>query len=119
NIHFISIDNIHFSNKAIYYKKLLSDNFTVIQFNSIKFLIVNKEFPTNINSNQKLIVDYIIMTDNANVKIIDLVNIFSTRKIIIDSSNDFKHAQKWTDQCKNLGIPCHYTNTDGFFKQKI
>jgi len=36
-------------------------------------------------------------------------------RVIIDASNSFWKAKKWTEQCRNLGIPYQNTREKGAF----
>ncbi len=119
NIKCISADSISIKDNNIYLKKIFNGHASVIQFNSIKLLIVKDSIPNNIITNNRLHLDYIVLSNNVKIKITDILKLFSAKKIIIDSSTNYKDANKWITDCRKLGIPFHYTYTEGAFKQSL
>lgn len=73
----------------------------LIQFHDKTFLIVNKNIePTT----EKIQVDYLIVLNNPKIKIANLNNAFTFKKIIFDASNKFWQIEKWKLECVDLGI---------------
>jgi competence protein ComEC len=73
----------------------------LIQFHDKTFLIINKNIePTT----EKIQVDYLIVLNNPKIKIANLNNAFTFKKIIFDASNKFWQIEKWKLECVDLGI---------------
>jgi competence protein ComEC len=73
----------------------------LIQFHDKTFLIINKNIaPTA----EKIEVDYLIITNNPKIKIANLNNAFTFKKIIFDASNKFWQIENWKTECEDLDI---------------
>lgn len=74
-----------------------------IGFFDKRIVIVDKKFYCCPNT-KKFEVDYLIIANNPEVKISDLVKLFNTKQIIIDSSNSYWKVNKWKKEAKKLNI---------------
>lgn len=61
----------------------------------------------------RLAVDAVLLCNNAGLSINDLAGKLDAGIVIIDGSNAYRKVQSWRRECQELGIPCHYTGTDG------
>jgi competence protein ComEC len=52
------------------------------------------------------VIDHIILSKNARVRISNLVDAFQPRQIVIDCSNSLYRAQQWMQECDSLGVKC-------------
>lgn len=77
------------------------------------FAILRKYKRRNIPK-QALAVDYLILSANPAVNMLQITRVYNTRHIIIDASNNAKTAQRWMQECKVLGIECHNTRNGAF-----
>ena len=76
--------------------------------------IANKQYQ-KFSAPKKLKLDYLIISENANVKISSLRNLFEFKKIIIDSSNSFYKRKRLIKKLKKRNIPYHSVVEDGAF----
>jgi competence protein ComEC len=86
-------DNIKTNNLFI------KDNF--IQFYDKKIALI-KAKNESINKNNAITVDYLVVSNNANVRIKDLVKQYHSTLIIFDSSNSSYKIKKWKSECEKL-----------------
>ncbi len=91
-----------------------------IKFYGLRLAVVdskfdNKFYPVPV----KLNLDYVILRENANVKVSDLMKIYKFKQLIIDSSNSFYKIKKWQQECKRLNVPCFVVRQQGAFVKPI
>jgi len=67
------------------------------------------------SSSEKLKLDYLIISENASVKISSLREHFEFKKIIIDSSNSFYQRKRLIKKLKKQNIPYHSVAENGAF----
>lgn len=60
-------------------------------------------------------VDYLLLTQNAKVKVQDLLQNFRFENIIIDGSCKASYAKNMTKYAKEANLPCYYTGEAGAF----
>ncbi len=75
-----------------------------IQFHDKRIVVINDREFLNHAPQNKIKVDYIIISKNPKVKIAELLNAFDVQQIIFDSSNSLYRCSKWEEDCKNAGI---------------
>jgi len=63
----------------------------------------------------KTVVDFLILSNNVKTKIVNLVNHFKFKHIIIDSSNSMSRASRWMDEARRLGIEAYSVQHRGAF----
>ncbi|MFC2152434.1 ComEC/Rec2 family competence protein [Bacteroidota bacterium] len=119
--HFISNTELDFEDKNISYNVIplwkyydidkLDINYIPLNKSLNYFTICNKrilhigsESITNYISEQKLSVDYVILSNNINIKITDLNSYIEFKKIIFDSSNSFYKIKSWEKECNENKI---------------
>ena len=76
----------------------------------IKSNTINKYAP-----GEKLNLDYIILSENINIKISELKKYFEFKKIIFDSSNSFYKIQNWEKECIKNNISYYNVIDKGAF----
>jgi len=100
--------------------KYKSDNIfkykSYIKSNSSNILIISNKEQVEFEVKDKLFVDFIIISNNVNVSINDILNVYKTKKIIIDSSNKFYKTERLIYECKNLNQDYFSVTEDGAFK---
>jgi competence protein ComEC len=98
NVKFDLKDTLFYQDEFPLYKRR---NF--IGFFDKRIVIVDKKFYCCHNT-KKFEVDYLIIANNPEVKISDLVKLFNTKQIIIDSSNSYWKVNKWKKEANELNI---------------
>ncbi|MDQ6757088.1 MAG: ComEC/Rec2 family competence protein, partial [Bacteroidota bacterium] len=84
------------------------------QFNDKKILLIDK--PIEIEAvQQKINVDYIIISKNPKLYISQLANIFKCDQIIFDGSNSLWKIDKWKKDCEQLHLRCFSVPEEGAF----
>jgi competence protein ComEC len=91
-----------------------------IKFYNLRLAIVDNSFRyKNLLSHNRLNLDYVILRNNADVKISQLVKLYNFDKLIIDSSNSFFKIRKWQNECKKLNVHCFVVRKQGAFVKPI
>lgn len=88
----------------------------IYKVKSCEFLIVNDIKQLRFNTYSKLPIDFIIVSNNAEVSINDILQIYNPKKIIIDSSNDFYNTEKFKAQCESINQDYFAISDEGAFK---
>ncbi len=86
--------------------------------NSKTFLIINTEKQVEFLSEKKLFVDYIIISKSPKIKINEILNLYETKILIFDSSNDFYSIEDWKTECEILKQDCFFV-IDGAFSRYL
>lgn len=104
-------------------KQFSNDNLCVknnfIQFGNKRIVLIDSIPRITSSLDKKLIVDLIILSKSAKIKISDLKKWFEFEKIIIDSSNKEWKSKKWEQECKMLKIECHSVIENGAYIEEI
>lgn len=93
----------------------LKNNF--IGFYNKKLIVLNKDYhySNNMKTNQKIKVDYILLSQNCPITIQTILRLFDFRKLIIDASNSRFRVNKWKEQCSQSGIDYYDITENGAF----
>lgn len=96
------------------YNLVIQNSF--IKFHNTTFLILRRKnnFAEYIPK-QKLKVDYIILTGNVFVSLVDLKEKYDFKGIIIDSSNSYSSNRRWMNESSTYSIPCYSVIDNGAF----
>ena len=94
----------------------LQNNF--YQFHNKKVLIIDSSisYPP---FQQKVVVDYLIISKNSKVKIKDLAQIFECKQYIFDASNSLWKIGQWKKECEELHLQSHSVPEQGAFVTDI
>lgn len=88
----------------------------LISMNGKQMLQIDKNAkPIAQGLKEKLNVDYVIISHNAQVDMLSLNNICNYKQIIFDTSNKPKQLAKWKDECSKLNIAYYDVNDQGAF----
>jgi competence protein ComEC len=79
-----------------------------------RVLILNKSFKPVIND-KKIKVDAIIITQDPQLYLTNLVNIFDCKQYIFDASNSLWRIKKWKKEAENLPLRLHSVPEQGAF----
>lgn len=97
-------------NKNIYYK----NNF--ISFYDKKIYILDNNFKTqNTQNNNRIKVDFILVSNNPEIELGEIKNYFEYDKIIIDGSNSPKNIEKWEEENIEEKNKIFFTTKSGAF----
>jgi competence protein ComEC len=72
-----------------------------------KIALLKNDSIANFKTNHKLKLDYIILSENIDIKVSDLNNYFEFKKVIFDSSNSIYKIKYWEKECVQNNI-CFY-----------
>jgi competence protein ComEC len=101
-----------------YESKMLLKEKHFVQFLNTKLLIVDETFfPKNIQ--ETINVDYVLYTNNAKLKIDDLLKMFSFNHLILDGSMKESTAKKIAAYASKKGISSYITSERGAFELDI
>jgi len=89
-----------------------------IQFLGKRILFLNEDYKP-VESNEKLKIDFVILSKDVKVKIEALAKAYDFRKIIFDSSNSEKKVRYWKKDCEQFGIEYYDVNQQGAFVEDI
>ncbi len=93
------------------------DNF--LSFHSLRIKVINSDFQFSKNISQKIKLDYLILSQNAEISISQLLLMFEVKEIIIDSSNSWKNVVKWKQQCVENQVNCYSVIEKGYFAKNL
>lgn len=103
-------NNIHKPNLFI------KDHF--IQYYNYRVVWIGKEYLLG-NVKEKLNCDAVILTDNTNITIQQLLNIYKPKQIIIDASNANYKSEHWLKEAKKYNVACWSIINNGTFSINI
>ncbi len=111
------------SNIAIIDNRKVFQKRNFISFKDKRVLIVNRNFKHweyNLKDNdEKLFVDYIILSDNSNIELKQLAELFDFNLLIFDSSNADWTTNRWKEENIAGNFPIHNVKKDGAFIAKL
>jgi competence protein ComEC len=84
------------------------------QFYNCKLLVIDSSVRYN-PSAEKMIVDYIVLSKNALIKIKDIDKVFTCKKYIFDASNSLWKIGQWKKECEELHLPSHTVSEQGAY----
>ncbi len=105
-------------NTSNYNSQLFNKKGNYFKVNSKTFLIINSEKQVEFLSEKKLFIDYIIISNSPRIKINEILNLYKSKILIFDSSNDFYSIENWKAECKNLKQDCCFV-IDGAFSKYL
>jgi len=88
-------------------------------FKNQKIIQVNSNSLFRYPSNNKLDVDYVILSENPRLDIQDLTKYINFKMLIFDSSNNYYSIAKWKNQSKELGINYYDLFERGAYVKKL
>ena len=100
-------------------KKVYTDNFycrsNFIQANKKRILLINNRNAGMLKKliSDNMILDYIILSGNVNIKLKALMRYFRVGRIIIDSSNSIRKSNLWMNEAKELNLRCFSVKNQG------
>jgi competence protein ComEC len=101
--------NDEYENKNMW----LNENFLYIGGKKI-FRLKNNQF-NKYSAQKKLKVDYLIISEDAGIKIEKLCELFEFKNIIIDSSNSYYHRKRLIKKLTKHNLPYHSVVEEGAF----
>jgi len=119
------IDLKKLNTKFLFSNLLTTDNVRLfyknefIQFYKTKIVIIRDEQFANNLPNQKLKVDYVILSNNVRMPLHKIMEMYQFKKIIIDSSNSNRTKNKFIDECANMNINFYSVPDNGAFQVDI
>jgi competence protein ComEC len=92
----------------------LHENNSFYQFNNTKVILIDQPIVFE-PVNQKITVDYIIISKNPKLYLPDLAKVFNCNKFIFDGSNSLWRITKWKKDCEELHLHCYSVPEKGAF----
>jgi competence protein ComEC len=99
-------------NRRIFFKKKF------IGFEGLRVFVLDESFVFPV-LDEKLQVDYIVLSNNANVELKDICSIFDFQEIIIDSSNSSYVIEKWLNENTSENLKLHNVKSEGAFVLRV
>jgi competence protein ComEC len=87
-------------------------------FKNQKIIQINSHALFRFSSNNKLEVDYVILSENPRLDIKDITGNLNFKMLIFDSSNHYYSIAKWKKQCRELGLNYYDLSEEGAFVKK-
>jgi competence protein ComEC len=104
-----------FSNSDFLYDNLIFKNGNHIQFFKKTIVLINKKPENKYLNEEKLKVDYLIISSNPYLKISEMLNLYEFDLLIFDSSNSFYSVRRWKDECRENNIDFYSVSESGAF----
>ncbi len=114
-----TINPLNFSNNNYCYDNLIFKNGSYFQFFEKTITLVNKKPENKYGNEEKLKVDYLIISSNPYLKISDILNLYEFDLLIFDSSNSFYSVKRWKDECRENKIDFYSVSESGAFVVEI
>ena len=105
-------------NKRVDQIPSLYENNNFYQLNNKKILVIDKPIVFE-PSQQKINIDYIIISKNAKIYISQLASAFNCNQIIFDGSNSLWKIDKWKKDCEQLHLRCYSVSDKGAFVKDL
>lgn len=93
----------------IFYKKN-----NLCQFYNTRILMIDSSFH-NFQSNEKLNINYIVISKNPRIKISEIAKKFDCKNYIFDASNSSWKIEQWKKECEELHLHFHSVMEQGAF----
>ncbi len=91
-----------------------------LQFYDKTILLLNETSPLPNHLDEKLEVDYLILTQNVRFSLKRALDWLVVReKIIFDTSNKYQKIQRWQSECAEYGLDCYNVYEQGAFVVKF
>jgi competence protein ComEC len=90
----------------------------LIKFRNKNILIINKRAPLNYQKKKEKI-DYLIISNNSDLKISQELKEINPGMIIFDSSNSRYKIRAWKEDCKKLGLNYYTVSESGAFETNL
>ncbi len=98
----IKANSIHFKNDFILFK---GKRIGILGYNDLR------KFSTQ----KPIVLDLLILSNNSKIKMEEIEEYFSVKKIVIDSSNSLWRIEKWLEEAEKLNINLHIVASEGAF----
>jgi competence protein ComEC len=89
----------------------IGNNNVILNFYGKRMAIINSPFI----SKSTIHVDYLVLTGNPKMNILELADKIRFQKIIFSASNSLWKIDKWKKECDSLHLQCFSVNEDGAF----
>jgi competence protein ComEC len=109
NNQFIISNLFYLDNPNVFYK----DQF--FSFYDTRFAIISDDIPAADTILHPVHLDFVIISANAPVKIKDIMKVFKTKQIIIDSSNSAYKTKKWKEEAEKMDVNLYVIKEKGAF----
>jgi competence protein ComEC len=83
----------------------------LLQFGALRLAIVQDR--RLLQGEGILAVDAVLLCQDADISLSELREKLDFSTVIIDGSSRYRQVQRWQEESAALGLPCHYTGTDG------
>ncbi|MCX6279089.1 MAG: ComEC/Rec2 family competence protein [Bacteroidetes bacterium] len=87
------------------------------QFGSRRLLLLNRMIPKSLD--EKLRVDYVLISGNPRIIVSDVVKIFAPGMIIIDGTNSRYNIKKWKKESEGQNVKFHIVAEDGAVEKEF
>jgi len=99
--------------------KHLNKGMNYLSFGNKKIIQIQSDSLNQFESNKKLSVDYVILSNNVNISINRLQQMFNFNFIIFDSSSSFYKVRKWEKDCLENDIPYYSVSNKGAYIESL
>ncbi|MDX1943283.1 MAG: ComEC/Rec2 family competence protein [Saprospiraceae bacterium] len=101
--------NYRWYRRGEWQESLKLDGTGVYRFGNLKMAVVDKVE----KSNRKTKVDCVLIRNNSRASLIDLLQIFDCKHIILDASNSRRNAARWRKECAEQGFSLYDVQAQG------
>jgi competence protein ComEC len=109
---------VFIENSSAHNDKMLFKNNHFIQFLNLRLVVVDDTFVAK-QLNEKIDVDYILLTKNTTVRVDHLLSMFQFKQLIMDGSMQLSRAKKIAAYASKQGISSYITSERGAFELDI
>ncbi|MFV0420373.1 MAG: ComEC/Rec2 family competence protein [Dysgonomonas sp.] len=106
-----------------YYKEVIKsddiDKYKAITFNDKKILILSTNLWQNKDSDERLNIDYLVLTMDNNLSVYSLNQLLVIKNVIVDGSLSIGTRKRISKECQKLDIPYHDVVENGAYSLKF
>lgn len=99
--------------------KPLDNSINYLKLKNKRIIQLNTNILESFECENRLLTDYLILSNNVNASISELKKFFSFSFIIFDSSNDYYRIRSWVEDCTENNIPFHNVLEEGAYIEHL
>ena len=107
--------NINSAMNADFNNKLVNFDSNFVKIGNTKFLFVNDYKMFDNNSDRKINIDYVVLSNNVYLDIKDIIKLIDFKQVVFDGSNKYWRIENWINECDSLNINYFDMTTNGAF----
>lgn len=89
--------------------------YKLVEIDAVKLLIISKNIWRDKQSDEKFVVDCLVLTGDNSLSLYSLTQLFSMQEVVVDASLSAKTVSRLKGECLKLNIPCYDVAQNGAY----